>query len=205
MSGIDYLVLVNKRNPLPAGWAEALETVTVTNSLGEEIPLEKKACAAFRALAEAMEGEGIRLELDSALRSVEDQRAVAAHFLEKNGPDYVRRYVAVPGYSEHHTGLALDLYFITGGRTVYTNEEMNRPENAGAWAAIHAKLAAFGFILRYPPDGEAETGYAYEPWHVRYLDDPDAAREIMDRGIVLETWLAEKRGPAGRKREPDVE
>ena len=81
-------------------------------------------------------------------------------------------YVAVPGYSEHHTGLALDLYL----------------ESMDVWAKIHAKLPEFGFILRYPEGKEDITGYAYEPWHVRYVG-MDTAEEITSRGITLEEYL----------------
>ncbi|MBQ1805909.1 MAG: M15 family metallopeptidase, partial [Oscillospiraceae bacterium] len=90
----------------------------------------------------------------------------------KYGTDYVKAYVAVPGYSEHHTGLAIDLYL----------------ESPDVWAKIHAKLADCGFILRYPQGKEAVTGYAYEPWHIRYVG-VETAREITARGLALEEYL----------------
>lgn len=193
-SVIDYMVLVSPESPLPDGWEEALETTTVTNSVGDEVVVESKAYEAYCALKEAVErdlegyekGE-VRFELDSAYRSIEAQQKIVDDFTEKYGEDYVRKYVAVPGYSEHHTGLALDLYFTIDGKDVYENEDL--VQYPDIWEAVHARLPEFGFILRFPEDGEAITGYAYEPWHIRYLDSPEIAKEITDSGITFEEYL----------------
>ena len=191
--GIDYLALVNKLNPLPEGWEDALETVTITNSVGDEVEVEKKAYAAYLALKEDLEGnDGIYLELDSARRSVAAQQDIMDRFIEKYGADYAAKTVAVPGYSEHHTGLALDLYFKLknedGSFTdVYYNEDMVQyPE---IWEKIHARLADYGFILRYLEGREHITGYGYEPWHIRYVDSSDIAKEITEKGLTLEEYL----------------
>lgn len=193
-SVIDYMVLVNQNNPLPDGWEETLETTTITNSVGDEVFVESKAYEAYCALKEAVEkdlegydkGE-VRLELDSAYRSVAAQQKIVEDFTEKYGEDYVKKYVAVPGYSEHHTGLALDLYFTIDGKDIYENEDL--VQYPDIWEAIHARLPEFGFILRFTKEGEAITGYAYEPWHIRYLDSPETAKEITDKGITLEEYL----------------
>ena len=186
---MDYLVLVNGSHPLPEGWENDLETVRVTNSVGDGVEMEKRTHAAFLELAADLERDGIRIEPDSGLRSIETQRDIVVRFTEKYGEAYVKRYVAVPGYSEHHTGLALDLYFRMDGRDVYENEDMTRPEDLWIWEAIHAKLGDHGFILRYPDGWEDVTGYGYEPWHIRYIGDPDPAREIMEKGLTLEEFL----------------
>ena len=193
-SVIDYMVLVNQSNQLPDGWEEALETTTITNSVGDEVFVEKKAYEAYCQLKEAVEkdlegyekGE-VKFELDSAYRSVAAQQKIVDEFTEKYGEDYVRKYVAVPGYSEHHTGLALDLYFTIDGKDVYENEDL--VQYPDIWEAVHARLPEFGFILRFPESGEAITGYAYEPWHIRYLDSPEIAKEITDKGVTLEEYL----------------
>ena len=193
-SVIDYMVLVSPESPLPDGWEEALETTTITNSVGDKVVVESKAYEAYCALKEAVEkdlegyekGE-VRFELDSAYRSIEAQQKIVDDFTEKYGEDYVRKYVAVPGYSEHHTGLALDLYFTIDGKDVYENEDL--VQYPDIWEAVHARLPEFGFILRFPKDGEDITGYAYEPWHIRYLDSPEIAKEITDSGITFEEYL----------------
>ena len=128
-------------------------------------------------------------ELDSCYRSVAEQQEVWDSFMEEYGEEYTRTYVAVPGYSEHHTGLALDLFLVIDGEQVYLNEDM--VEHTDVWAKIHAKLADFGFILRYLEGKEDITGYGYEPWHIRYVDSPEVAHEIMDAGVTLEEYLGE--------------
>ena len=195
-SVIDYMVLVNQNSPLPNGWEEALQTTVITNSVGDEVYVENKAYEAYCKLKEAVEkdlegyekGE-VRFELDSAYRSVAAQQKIVDDFTEKYGEYYVKKYVAVPGYSEHHTGLALDLYFTIDGKDVYENEDL--VQYPDIWEAVHARLPEFGFILRFPEYGEKITGYAYEPWHIRYLDSPEIAKEITDKGITLEEYLGQ--------------
>ena len=194
-AGIDYLALVNKLNPLPDGWEEALETVHITNSVGDDVEVEAEAYAAYELLRrDLMENDGIEIELDSARRSVAAQQDIMDRFIEKYGADYAAKTVAQPGYSEHHTGLALDLYFRLDGEDVYYNEDMVQyPE---IWEKIHAKLADHGFILRYLEGKEHITGYSYEPWHIRYVGSPEIAREIMSQpGMTLEVWLGAVNDP----------
>ena len=195
-SGIDYLALVNKLNPLPEGWEDALQTVTTINSAGEEVEVEKKAYEAYLQLkADLEENDGIYLELDSARRSVAEQQDIMDRFIELYGSDYAAKTVATPGYSEHHTGLALDLYFSIKNEDgtftdVYYNEDMTKPEYEWIWDKVHSKLADYGFILRYLKNKEYITGYGYEPWHIRYIDNVDTAKEIMSQpGMTLEVWL----------------
>lgn len=184
---IDYMALVNKTHPLPEDWEDKLETVHMTNSVGDDVEVEKKAYDAYLGLKDELEKEDIHVDLDSARRSVADQQRIMDDFTEQYGKDYALKTVAAPGYSEHHTGLALDLYLIIDGKDVVENEEMIQyPE---IWSKIHAKLADHGFILRYLEDKEHITGYGYEPWHIRYLDNTDTAKEIMSKGITLEGYL----------------
>lgn len=181
------MALVNKTHPLPEDWENKLETVHITNSVGDDVEVEKKAYDAYLRLKEELEKEDIHVDLDSARRSVADQQRIMDDFTEQYGKDYALKTVAAPGYSEHHTGLALDLYLIIDGKDVVENEDMIQyPE---IWSKIHAKLADHGFILRYLEDKEHITGYGYEPWHIRYLDNTDTAKEIMSKGITLEGYL----------------
>ncbi len=200
--GIDYLALVNKLNSLPDGWEDALETVTITNSVGDEVEVEARAYAAYELLkADLEENDGIYVELDSARRSIAAQQDIMDRFIEKYGADYAAKTVAQPGFSEHHTGLALDLYFrirnADGSFTdVYYNEDMEKEEYRDIWDTIHKKLADYGFILRYLEGEEHITGYRYEPWHIRYLDSAEIAGEIMSTpGMTLEEYLAGREAP----------
>lgn len=188
---IDYMVLVNKQNPLPETWEENLEIVHITNSLGDDVEVEQKAYESYLDLKTALAEEDVLVDLDSAYRSVAEQQRIVEDFTAQYGEDYVKQYVAVPGYSEHHTGLALDLYLNIDGKDVFMNEDMVQyPE---IWAMIHEKLPEYGFILRYLDGKEEITGYAYEPWHIRYLGDPEIAKEITEKGLTLEEYLESKK------------
>ena len=185
--GIDYMALVNKTHALPDTWEDNLETVHMTNSVGDDVGVEKKAYDAYLELKAALEAEDILVDLDSARRSVADQQRIMDDFTEKYGADYAAKTVAKPGYSEHHTGLALDLYLIVDGKDVVLNEEMIQYPDI--WAKIHEKLADYGFILRYLDGEEHITGYGYEPWHIRYIDNVDTAKEITSKGLTFEEYL----------------
>ena len=184
---IDYLVLVNKLNPLPETWEENLRTEHFTNSVGDDVEVETKAYQAYLQLKKDLENEGIYVDLDSARRTVNAQQGIMDSFIEKYGEEYAYKTVAVPGYSEHHTGLALDLYLHVDDNIIYENEDLVLyPE---IWEVIHSKLPEYGFILRYLQGKEHITGYAYEPWHIRYIDDKQIAKKIMSQGITLEGYL----------------
>lgn len=186
-AGIDYMALVNKTHPLPEDWEDQLETVHMTNSVGDDVEVEKKAYDAYLELKTALEAEDIHVDLDSARRSVADQQRIMDEFTEEYGADYAAKTVAKPGYSEHHTGLALDLYLIIDGKDVVENEDMI--VYTDVWAKIHEKLADYGFILRYLDGEEHITGYGYEPWHIHYIDSIDTAKEITSKGITFEEYL----------------
>ena len=183
----DYKVLVNKQNELPADWEAHLDLVSTTNSLGDPVDVERNAYRAYLSMKDALEAEGVKVDLDSAYRSVSEQQRIMDDFTETYGADYAAKTVAKPGFSEHQTGLALDLCLNIDGEDVYCNEDMIKyPE---VWAKIHAKLADYGFILRYPEGMEHVTGYGYEPWHIRYVGSAELAHEIEASGKTLEGFL----------------
>ena len=170
-ASVDYLVLVNKEHALPENWEDDIELTYMVNNYDEKIGVERITYEAYLKLKDAILEDGVHTDINTAYRSVQDQKELASEFLVKYGADYVKNYVAEPGFSEHHTGLAIDLYL----------------ESVDAWAKIEARLPEFGFILRYPLGKESITGYSYEPWHIRYVGK-DAAAEIMSEGITLEEY-----------------
>ena len=186
-SKINYLALVNKQNKLPDDWEKNVELVDVTNGLGQTYKVEKKAAEAYDKLREELSNEGIIIELDSTTRSVAEQQKLWDEWTVEYGEDYVKKYVAVPGYSEHHTGLAIDICIEKDGKRINDNDEMIKEKEI--FSKIHEKLAKYGFILRYLEGKDDITGYSYEPWHFRYIDDVDVAKEIMEKGLTLEEYL----------------
>ena len=189
----DYLVLVNKKNKLPDDWEEKVELVSTKNAWDEDIKVEKKAFEQYKKLKEDVEKDlkkyDATIELDSTYRSVKEQQEIWDTWSKdpKKGPEYVKKFVAVPGYSEHHTGLAIDICLKIKGKLVYDNDKMI--EQKEIFSIIHSKLSKYGFILRYLKDRDNITGYSYEPWHLRYINNTDVAKEIMDKDITLEEYF----------------
>ena len=182
---IDYLVVVDKTHTLPDGWEDRIELVSVMNAVGDEVKTEKAAYEAYLKLKKNLESEGVHVDLDSAYRSVEEQQKIIEDFTEKYGADYANSYAAPPGTSEHHTGLALDLFLIVDGNIVYENEDLVRyPE---IWAKIHETMPEYGFVLSY----NGENGTVYEPWHIRYVGF-EAAKEMTEKNLTLEEYIISK-------------
>ena len=183
----DYTILVNKDHMLPENWFKSIHLVTVEDfEGGHPHQVERETLEKFYELREALLQEGITIELDSCYRSIEDQQDIWDRFTEEYGEEYVKKYVAVPGYSEHHTGLAIDICLVKDGVTIDENDDMIAEKEI--FAVIHSKLADYGFILRYPEGKEDITGYSYEPWHFRYVGYAEFAHMIMDNGITLEEY-----------------
>ena len=185
--GLDYLVLVNKQNKLPGDWESKVHLVTTTDIDGDKIQVEEQAFDMYEQLRLELLNLGVDIELDSCYRSVAEQQDIWDRFTVKYGEDYVKTHVAVPGYSEHHTGLALDICIIKDGVVIDDNDMMM--EENEIFEIIHSHLADYGFILRYMPGKEDITGYSYEPWHLRYVGSPDIATEITLSGCTLEEYL----------------
>lgn len=125
------------------------------------ILLERAAAEAWRRLREGAEGDRVQLELISGFRSVERQaEIVRGKLLQGQAIEDILRVVAAPGYSEHHTGCAVDL----GTPESAPLEESFEQTAAFAWLARRA--GDFGFTLTYPRDNP--LGIVYEPWHWRW-------------------------------------
>ena len=117
-------------------------------------------------------------------RSRSEQEKIYRESLEDNGPDFTKKYVALPDRSEHQTGLAIDLG--DGSREL----DFIRPAfpDEGMCGRFKRAAARYGYTLRYPAGKEKVTGIAYEPWHFRYVGYPHSM--IMEeQGMVLEEYL----------------
>lgn len=178
------LMLVNEKYPLAEGYVPVLSTIESRWEVDERI-----AEAAEAMLADCR-AEGLAPLICSAFRSVDKQEALFADRIGRSKADGLTHedavssaaeVVAVPGASEHHTGLALDI--VSYDYQLLDAGQVETPENQ--WLTGHC--AEYGFILRYPPGKTEETGIIYEPWHFRYVG-VDAATEIMEQGITLEAY-----------------
>ena len=172
---VNYLVLVNKNNPIPDNWNVNL--VSIKNVFDEDIEVEEEAYKHYLMLKKDLKNNNINIEIDSSYRSIEKQQEM----LEK----YTEKYAAIPGYSEHHTGLAIDICLVVDGKLIIENEDMLNREDV--FIKIYKYLPKYGFILRYPKGKENIIGYNYEPWHIRYVGN--IAQHIMDNDLTLEEYL----------------
>ena len=173
---VDYLILVNKKNKIPSNWDKEVELVEVVNCFNETIKVEKETYKNYLALKEDLKRKNIEIVIESSYRSIEEQEKMLEKYHE---------YAAMPGYSEHHTGLAIDICVYVNNKLVFENDDMIELEEL--FNQIHLSLARYGFILRYPKGKENITGYKYEPWHFRYVGE--CAEEIMSNSLTLEEYL----------------
>ena len=136
---------------------------------------------AYEEMAKAAQKDKRKLVIMSAYRSYDYQVNLYNRYAKKDGSDKADTYSGRPGFSEHQTGLAFDLY---NGKTVYTRFEETKEFD---WMQENAYK--YGFILRFPKDKEKETGYVYEAWHYRYVGK-EIAKEIKEKNISLEEYIA---------------
>lgn len=182
------LALVNETHPLDTSYAPAeLYEVESERSVDARIkePLD-------RMLGDAQTA-GLSMYVASAYRSYDHQRTVfnatmqdwiSQGYTPLDAYDETKKSVAVPGTSEHATGLAVDI--IASAYEALDDRQGDTPEQQ--WLMEHCW--EYGFILRYPPDKGDVTGIIYEPWHYRYVGEA-AAKEIHEQNITLEEYLGE--------------
>ena len=194
-SGKTYLTLVNKENPCGTDYTpEDLSVIPAELTLyGKEVQMEPAAALAAEALIRELHAAGFEdIRITSGYRSYEYQQSLFNTYLGnemKKHPDWtleqcsaeVLTYSALPGESEHQTGLCVD--FISTKNVVLDETFAQHP--AYAWLVDHAHF--FGFILRYPEGKEGITGYSYEPWHFRFVGLETAAK-IHKKGLTLEEF-----------------
>ena len=174
------LILVNREHPLPDNYQ--VELTELSNG-------EKVAASIYPALQQMfddMRAEGIYPVVVSGYRTDEEQQQIlndktasyrAEGYSDADASALAEDWVAIPGTSEHQTGLAVDINadgINSAGYEVYD------------WLSNHAH--EYGFIKRYPEDKIELTGISNEPWHYRYVGR-SAAGEIYKKGLCLEEYL----------------
>ena len=151
----------------------------------EAVVGDVRSPASLEALFAGAAKDGLTLYATSGYRSYSTQKAIFERKLDRMSEKQANLSVAKPGYSEHQTGLAMDIEGETTKGTGLTEAFGESPE--GIWAAKHC--AEYGFIIRYPKDKTKITGYIYEPWHLRYVGR-EAAQEITALDVTFEEYIA---------------
>lgn len=179
----DFLVLVNKYNVLDENYEpQDLETINSKYNHSINGKLRKEAKEAFEKMCEAALKDNIIIYNGSAYRSYSYQENLYNKYVLIDGFDNAETYSARAGYSEHQTGLALDILN-------KNNEFIHQNDKEYTWLINNSYK--FGFILRYPQGKEKITGYMYEEWHFRYIGI-SSAKEVYDLNITYDEYVAKK-------------
>ncbi|MDD4112795.1 MAG: D-alanyl-D-alanine carboxypeptidase family protein [Herbinix sp.] len=179
-------VYVNKEYCLPKDYVP--ENLVVTNisfdiSGNDERKLMRvEAAVAIEKLFTAALEDDITLYGISGYRSYSRQKEIFLNNIVHRGKNHTLKYSAAPGTSEHQTGLSMDVSSKSVRYKLITNFAKC---DEGIWLADNAHK--FGFIIRYPKNQYASTGYAYEPWHIRFVGE-DLANYLYVNNITLDDY-----------------
>lgn len=181
------LVLVNKEHPLSENYHTNLHLLNNGQYVSEDIYNDLRDML----FAGEKENPGTSFLVASGFRTSTKQKQLLDEEITKNknaGMDEQEAYedalqsVAPAGYSEHETGLCVDIVAESNQRM----DESQQYTKENVWLAAHC--AEYGFILRYPEGKEDVTGFMFESWHFRYVGK-EAAKEITQKGITLEEYV----------------
>lgn len=179
-------VLVNKEYSLPEDYQPGdlvyLEVDFIFEEKIEKRMMRTEAAEALEQLFAAAEKQNLHLAGVSAYRSHQTQQSLFDNYVNRDGLEKAKTYSALPGTSEHETGLAIDVTTADGACAA---QDCFGDTNEAKWLAEHGH--EYGFIIRYPEGKENITGYKYEPWHIRYVGVA-AATEMHENSLTLEEY-----------------
>lgn len=196
---LDYLIIVNDDNEYIFGGSYDMalynDLIYVSDIYGEPTPIEKGTYLAFSMLQQKLHDKGTEIGLFSAYRTKSDQQAVFDYYANLEGWAETNK-VSEPGFSEHHTGLLLNIV-IWGedeeGNMTWMTETAERQAKHPEFKIVHDTLADYGFIDRYPKGKESITKTPSEPYEIRFVGSSKIAHDIMDNNLCLEEYLDENK------------
>ena len=171
------LTLVNKYHEMPA--CEPEDLTPLPGAYASRGELRAPACRAYVAMADAAQEAGCPISCVSPYRSYAQQQSIYNDYVSRHSLALADTYSARPGFSEHQTGLCVD---VTAEGAEYTEFDQTA---AFRWMTEHAH--EYGFILRYGDGMDYITGYIYEPWHYRYVG-AEAAAYIHSHDLTFEEY-----------------
>lgn len=175
------LMLVNKFNHLdelysPNNITEISNYYSYANNSTKD-----EVYKAYKNMWNAAKKEELTLIVTSSYRDYKTQDYLWNNYADSNGDEWADTISARAGFSEHQSGLALDI--------VTYNTIMNDFENTDEFKWLEKNAHKYGFILRYPKDKKNITGYDYESWHYRYVGE-DVAKAIHKKNITFDEYYA---------------
>ena len=174
--------VLDRTYALDPAYAPDLVPIGETGFSGQHL-VATAIVADLGALYRDAHAAGLRLLVDSAFRSYNQQQMTFDHWVAQQGYDAALLRTARPGHSEHQLGTAID--FSSPGWTGRFGDWASETAE-GAWLYDHAW--EYGFVLSYPWAAEAVTCFGYEPWHYRWIGRPAAAEQHAS-GELLRTFL----------------
>ena len=170
-------MLVNKHRKLKENFEPDLTKIDSQYAANDDMEASRIAVNSFIEMYNAAKSENLDLVINSAYRSYDDQVKISETYKNLYGDNYVKNYVAKPGFSEHQTGLAFDI----GS----TSEKVFADSKEYDWIIKNAYK--YGFIHRFSKKGEVITGFRNEPWHFRYVGK-DIAKYVYENNITFEEY-----------------
>ena len=177
--------LVNKEYVLPKNYIPKLVEPKVNHCQpigSHKRYMREEAATALEEMFAAAKADGYDLWVKTAYRSYSNQYATYTWMLQYRGVQEAVYYHAVPGTSEHQTGLAVDIVCEASN---YENELSFEKTEEYTW--LKENCYKYGFTLRYWEGKEHITGYNYEPWHYRYVG-VELATYLMEQELTLEEY-----------------
>ena len=183
----NYEILINKDNKIDENFYKNFVFENVENVENEIISIEKITFENYLKLKKfLLKKENIELGILNSYRDFKEQQKICEEYVKIYGKEMAYKLAAIPGTSEHHTGLAIDITLKRdNGNFAISNDELYEEENK--FLKVHKCLHNFGFLLRYPKDKTEITKYNYEPWHIRYIGIK-IAQKCYNEKITLEEY-----------------
>ncbi|MBP5684234.1 MAG: M15 family metallopeptidase, partial [Bacilli bacterium] len=173
----DITTLINKYNILPKDATfNDLVSVPKEYSIGTN-KVRAVVLDPLKQMIKDAKKDGAKLSVLSSFRTWNTQTTLFKNNKKKNGEAHALMYSAKPGHSEHQLGLAIDF-----------NKASMKFEGTKECEWLKQNAYKYGFIMRYPKGKEYITGFAYEPWHYRYLG-VEIATKVYEENITYEEYL----------------
>lgn len=193
MNELPIDILVNKKNLLPRNYCPKNLVVTDQNENNfhkyKDPNLKPMVRADIYPYIQLMindaKRDGVEFIIDSGYRSYNYQRVLLDNLIKEKGAE-AYTLIALPGSSEHQTGLAIDIAYYHNG--VY-DDNVKGEDKEAIWLANNSYK--YGFILRYPKDKENITGFQYEPWHFRFVG-LKLAEKLYKTNMTLDEYYSKK-------------
>ncbi len=178
---LDILMLVNDKNQLPEDYLIS-DLVMIPNECRlKEMTLRAEAQKAFVSLCHDIESAGYKIASKSAYRSYQDQANIYQDNVAKYGVTTAEEIATRPGFSEHQTGLGVDIASLS------SSENQNFSESATVrW--LNENIHHYGFIFRYPKGYESITGISQDLWHLRYIG-VEAATKFQTLDLTFDEYF----------------